>query len=359
MTNTITKEAILAALSKVQEPELHQDLVTLNMIRELEIKDDKVSFTVMLTTPACPLRGQIEKESKQAVMSVEGVKSVEIKLDSDVPNDGRMRGLLNMPIRNAIAVGSGKGGVGKSTVSVNIAVALAQSGARVGLMDADIYGPNVPTMLGVERLPPPQGNRLMPAQAYGIKMISMGLLVKPGQPLIWRGPMLNSAIRQFLSDVEWGELDYLIVDLPPGTGDASLSLAQALPLSGAVIVTLPQLVSLEDASRGLNMFRTLEVPILGIIENMSYLDLPDGTRMDLFGSGGGEQLAQSSQANFLGKVPIDQNVRIGGDSGKPILVSHPDSPVANALREIAQKVAAQVSVAALSSRNELPINIVE
>jgi len=329
------------------------------MIRELEIKDDKVSFTVMLTTPACPLRGQIEKESKQAVMSVEGVKSVEIKLDSDVPNDGRMRGLLNMPIRNAIAVGSGKGGVGKSTVSVNIAVALAQSGARVGLMDADIYGPNVPTMLGVERLPPPQGNRLMPAQVYGIKMISMGLLVKPGQPLIWRGPMLNSAIRQFLSDVEWGELDYLIVDLPPGTGDASLSLAQALPLSGAVIVTLPQLVSLEDASRGLNMFRTLEVPILGIIENMSYLDLPDGTRMDLFGSGGGEQLAQSSQANFLGKVPIDQNVCIGGDSGKPILVSHPDSAVANALREIAQKVAAQVSVAALSSRNELPINIVE
>ena len=359
MTNTITKETILAALSKVQEPELHQDLVTLNMIRELEIKDDKISFTVMLTTPACPLRGQIEKESKQAVMSVEGVKSVEVKLDSDVPNDGRMRGLLNMPIRNAIAVGSGKGGVGKSTVSVNIAVALAQSGARVGLMDADIYGPNVPTMLGVERLPPPQGNRLMPAQVYGIKMISMGLLVKPGQPLIWRGPMLNSAIRQFLSDVEWGELDYLIVDLPPGTGDASLSLAQALPLSGAVIVTLPQLVSLEDASRGLNMFRTLEVPILGIIENMSYLDLPDGTRMDLFGSGGGEQLAQSSQANFLGKVPIDQNVRIGGDSGKPILVSHPDSPVANALREIAQKVAAQVSVAALSSRNELPINIVE
>ena len=359
MTNTITKEAVLAALSKVQEPELHQDLVTLNMIRELEIKDDKVSFTVMLTTPACPLRGQIEKESKQAVMSVEGVKSVEVKLDSDVPNDGRMRGLLNMPIRNAIAVGSGKGGVGKSTVSVNIAVALAQSGARVGLMDADIYGPNVPTMLGVERLPPPQGNRLMPAQVYGIKMISMGLLVKPGQPLIWRGPMLNSAIRQFLSDVEWGELDYLIVDLPPGTGDASLSLAQALPLSGAVIVTLPQLVSLEDASRGLNMFRTLEVPILGIIENMSYLDLPDGTRMDLFGSGGGEQLAQSSQANFLGKVPIDQNVCIGGDSGKPILVSHPDSAVANALREIAQKVAAQVSVAALSSRNELPINIVE
>jgi ATP-binding protein involved in chromosome partitioning len=356
---TLTKEAILAALSKVQEPELHRDLVTLNMIRELDISDNAVSFTIMLTTPACPLQTQIEREARQAVMSVEGVQSVKIKFDSDVPNDGRMRGLVNMPIRNAIAVGSGKGGVGKSTVAVNVAIALAQSGARVGLMDADIYGPNIPTMLGVEKLPPPRGQRLIPAQAYGIKMISMGLLVKPGQPLIWRGPMLNSAIRQFLSDVEWGELDYLIVDLPPGTGDASLSLAQALPLSGAVIVTLPQLVSLEDASRGLNMFRTLEVPILGIVENMSYLDLPDGTRMDIFGSGGGEQLAQAAQANFLGMIPIDQNVRIGGDSGKPILVSYPDSPVANALREVAQRIAAQISVAALSSKNELPINIVE
>jgi len=359
MTNQITKEAIMAALSKVQEPELHQDLVTLNMIRELEIQGDKVSFTVMLTTPACPLRGQIEKEAKQAVMSVGGVKEVNVKLDSDVPNDGRMRGLVNMPIRNAIAVGSGKGGVGKSTVSVNLAVALAQAGARVGLMDADIYGPNIPTMLGVEKLPPPQEQKLIPALAYGIKMISMGLLVKPGQPLIWRGPMLNSAIRQFLGDVEWGELDYLIVDLPPGTGDAALSLAQALPLSGAVIVTLPQLVSLEDANRGLNMFKTLEVPILGIIENMSYLDLADGTRMDIFGSGGGEQLAQATQANFLGKVALDQNVRIGGDSGKPIVVTHPDSPVASALIDIAQKIAAQVSVAALKSKNEMPINIVE
>ncbi len=355
----ITKEAILAALSKVQEPELHKDLVTLNMVRELEINGDQVFFTVMLTTPACPLRSQIEREAKQAVMTIEGVKSVSIKMDSDVPNDGRMRGLVNMPIRNAIAVGSGKGGVGKSTVSVNIAVSLAQSGARVGLMDADIYGPNTPTMLGVEKLPPPQGQRLMPAKAYGIKMISMGLLVKPGQPLIWRGPMLNSAIRQFLGDVEWGELDYLIVDLPPGTGDAALSLAQALPLSGAVIVTLPQLVSLEDASRGLNMFRTLEVPILGVIENMSYLDLPDGTRMDIFGSGGGEQLAQSTQTNFLGKIPIDQNIRIGGDTGKPIVVSYPESASAIALTEISQKIAAQISVAALSARNELPINIVE
>lgn len=356
---TITKEAVLAALGKVQEPDLGQDLVTLNMIRNLEITGDKVSFAVMLTTPACPFRGKIEKDAKNAVMTVEGVKTVEVKMDSDVPNDGRMRGLVNMPIRNAIAVGSGKGGVGKSTVSVNIAVALALAGARVGLLDADIYGPNTPTMLGVEKLPPPDGQRLIPAQAHGLKMISMGLLVKPGQPLIWRGPMLNSAIRQFLADVEWGELDYLIVDLPPGTGDAALSLAQALPLSGAVIVTLPQLVSLEDASRGLNMFKQLEVPILGVIENMSYLDLPDGTRMDIFGSGGGEALAKSTETTLLGNIPIDQNVRIGGDSGKPIVISHPDSVVAQAFTEISQQIAAKVSVAALGANNSLPINIVE
>ncbi|MBK8418149.1 Mrp/NBP35 family ATP-binding protein [Candidatus Villigracilis saccharophilus] len=356
---TITKEAVLAALSKVQEPELHQDLVTLNMIRNLEIEGDKVSFTVMLTTPACPLRGRIDKEVREAVMTVDGVKTIEVKMDSDVPNDGRMRGLVNMPIRNAIAIGSGKGGVGKSTVSVNIAVALAQSGARVGLMDADIYGPNTPTMLGVDKLPNPDGQRLIPAEAYGIKMISMGLLVKPGQPLIWRGPMLNSAIRQFLGDVEWGELDYLIIDLPPGTGDAALSLAQALPLSGAVIVTLPQLVSLEDASRGLNMFKQLEVPILGVVENMSYLDLPDGTRMDLFGSGGGEMLARETNTTFLGKIPIDQNVRIGGDTGKPIVASFPESAVAKSLQEISQKIAARVSVAAMTASNALPINIVE
>jgi len=358
MANKLTRESVLAALGKVQEPELHRDLVSLNMIRDLEIDGGKVSFTVLLTTPACPLRGQIEKEAQAAVQAL-GAETVQVKLDSNVPNDGRMRGLVNMPIRNAIAVGSGKGGVGKSTVAVNIAVALAQSGARVGLMDADIYGPNIPTMLGVEKLPPPNGSKLIPAAAYDVKMISMGLLVKPGQPLIWRGPMLNSAIRQFLGDVEWGELDYLIVDLPPGTGDAALSLAQALPLSGAIIVTLPQLVSLEDASRGLQMFRTLEVPILGVIENMSYLDLPDGTRMDIFGSGGGEQLAQATQSPFLGKVPIDQNVRIGGDSGKPIVVSYPDSPVAKALRAIAENLAAKISVAALGGKNELPINIVE
>jgi ATP-binding protein involved in chromosome partitioning len=359
MTEKPTKEQVLAALGKVQEPELHDDLVSLNMIRDLEIEGDAVSFTIMLTTPACPLVGQIKSEAEQAVMSVGGVESVDIKTDSDVPNDGRMRGLVKTPIRNAIAVGSGKGGVGKSTVSVNIAIALAKSGARVGLMDADIYGPNIPTMMGVEKLPPPLENKLIPAKAYDIKMVSMGLLVKPGQPLIWRGPMLNSAIRQFLSDVDWGELDYLIVDLPPGTGDAALSLAQALPLSGAIIVTLPQLVSLEDASRGLAMFQQLEVPILGVVENMSYLEMPDGSHMDVFGTGGGEQLSDSMNVPFLGKVPMDPDVRIGGDSGKPVLVSKPQSAAAGALTDIAQKVAARVSVEALGRDNQMQIDIVE
>ncbi|MDO9130518.1 MAG: Mrp/NBP35 family ATP-binding protein, partial [Anaerolineales bacterium] len=338
MPEKLSSEMILAALSKVQEPELHKDLVTLNMIRDLDIKGDTVNFTILLTTPACPLKGSIEKAAREAVMSVSGVKSVKIKMDASVPNDGRMRGLLNLPVRNAVAVASGKGGVGKSTVSVNLAVALAQSGARVGLMDADIYGPNIPTMMGVKAIPGTNGEKLVPAEAYGVKMMSMGFLVKPGQPLIWRGPMLNSAIRQFLADVEWGELDYLIIDLPPGTGDASLSLAQTLPLSGVVIVTLPQAVSLEDASRSLEMFRTLEVPILGVIENM---------RGEFFGAGGGEDLARIAKVPFLGAVPMESSVRVGGDTGEPVIISKPDSEAAKALKTIAEQVAARISVTAL------------
>jgi len=350
MSSTVTKEAVLMALSKVQEPELHKDLVTLNMIRDLKIENGKVSFTVMLTTPACPLRGRIEKEAQQAVAALPGVKSVEVRLDADVPNDGRMRGLVSMPVRNAIAIASGKGGVGKSTVAVNLAVGLAKSGARVGLMDADIYGPNLPTMLGIQRLPQPVGQKLLPAEAYGVKVMSMGFLVPQGQPLIWRGPMLNSAIRQFLSDVDWGELDYLIIDLPPGTGDAPLSLAQALPLSGVVIVTLPQMVSLEDASRGLSMFKQLEVPILGVIENM---------RGEFFGSGGGERMAAEAGVPFLGAVPMEAEVRVAGDNGKPVVVEKPDSAAGRALQAIAEQVAAQVSVAALGKDNTVPIDIVD
>ena len=349
MSPKISAETILAALSKVQEPELHKDLVTLNMVRDLEIKGEAVSFTILLTTPACPLKGSIEKAARQAALTVPGVKTVNIKMDANVPSDGRLRGLLQLPVRNAIAVASGKGGVGKSTVSANLAVALAQAGARVGLMDADIYGPNIPTMMGIHEIPATKDNKLIPAEAYGVKLMSMGFLVKPGQPLIWRGPMLNSAIRQFLSDVEWGELDYLIIDLPPGTGDVPLSLAQTLPLSGVVIVTLPQAVSLEDASRALEMFRTLEVPILGVIENM---------RGEFFGSGGGEDLARVAKVPFLGAVPMEQSVRIGGDTGEPVVASRPDSEAAKALKSIAEQVAARVSVTALEQNNVPKINII-
>jgi ATP-binding protein involved in chromosome partitioning len=359
MFNNVNKDQIMAALSKVQEPELHKDLVSLNMIRDLKVSADSVKFTIVLTTPACPLRTQIEKEARQAVMAVPGVKQVEIKMDASVPSDGRPRGLLTLPIRNAIAVGSGKGGVGKTTVAVNTAVVLAQSGARVGLLDADIYGPNIPTMMGIKQLPAAKDNKLVPPEAYGVKVMSIGFMVKPEQPLIWRGPMLHSAIRQFLTDVAWGELDYLVIDLPPGTGDAGLSLAQSLPLSGGVIVTLPQQVSLEDARRGLEMFRQLDVPVLGVVENMSYLELPDGTRMDIFGTGGGESLARVSGVPFLGSIPIDASVRTGGDTGKPVVITQPDSVVAQALRAVAESIAAKISVAAVNnSGNIIPIEMI-
>jgi ATP-binding protein involved in chromosome partitioning len=347
----ITQEIVTRALSQVQEPELHKDLVSLKMIRDLVVQDSVVSFTIVLTTPACPLKHQIEREARQAVMNIPGVAQVNIKMDATVPGDGRQRGLMQLPIRNAVAIASGKGGVGKSTIAVNVAVVLAQSGARVGLMDADIYGPNIPTMMGVNRLPPAKDEKMVPASAYGVKLMSIGFLVRPDQPLIWRGPMLHSAIRQFLSDVEWGELDYLIIDLPPGTGDAALSLAQSLPLSGGIIVTLPQLVSLEDARRGLEMFRQLDIPLFGVVENMSYLELPDGTRMEIFGAGGGKKLAEEAGVPFIGHIPMEPSVRQGGDMGRPVVVSHPDSAVARSLKHVAEDLAAKISVAAVRGSN--------
>lgn len=357
MTN-ISNDAVLTALRTVNDPDLRKDLVSLNMIRDLEIEGSAVNFTIMLTTPACPMKDRIRNEATAAVMAVSGVEEVNIKMDADVPNDGKARGLIDVPVRNAIAVASGKGGVGKSTVAVNLAVSLAKSGARVGLLDADIYGPNVPTMMGVAALPAAQGKKLIPAEAYGVQIMSIGFLVKPGQPLIWRGPMLHTAIRQFLTDVAWDELDYLVIDLPPGTGDAQLSLAQSLPLSGGVIVTLPQQVSLDDAYRGLEMFRQLNVPILGIVENMSYLELPDGTRMDIFGAGGGARLAEETGVPFIGAIPMDPAVREGGDSGKPIVISHPESVVAKALTEIAGSIAAKVSIEAMRQENIISIDMI-
>jgi ATP-binding protein involved in chromosome partitioning len=355
----VTNEAVLAALRNVMEPELNKDLVSLNMIRDVIVENGQVKFSIVLTTPACPLKSTIENEARKAVMSLPGVERVEIKIEADVPSDGRSRGLMQLPIRNAVAIASGKGGVGKSTVAVNVAVCLAEAGACVGLLDADIYGPNIPTMMGVDKLPPPTKEKWIPAEAYGVKVMSIGFLVRPDQPLIWRGPMLHTAIRQFLSDVEWGELDYLIVDLPPGTGDAALSLTQSLPLSGGVIVTLPQQVSLDDARRGMEMFRQLNVHILGVVENMSYLELPDGSRMDIFGTGGGEKLAQQGGVPFLGMVPMDVSVRIGGDNGRPVIKQAPDSPAAKALRQITQQIAARVSIAALEKQTAVPINISE
>jgi ATP-binding protein involved in chromosome partitioning len=355
----LSREMVLEALSKVQEPELHQDLVSLGMIKELKIDGGRVKFVVELTTPACPFRDQIEREAHDAVVALEGVEQVEVQLDANVPSDGRARGLIQRPIRNAIAIASGKGGVGKSTVSVNVAVALAQSGARVGLLDADIYGPNIPTMMGVHEMPPPQDNKLIPPKAHEVKIISIGFMVPEEQPLIWRGPMLHTAIRQFISDVEWGELDYLIIDLPPGTGDAQLSLSQSMPLSGGVIVTLPQKVSLEDARRGLEMFRTMEVPILGVVENMSYLKLPDGSKMDVFGSGGGEALSQATGVAFIGAIPMDPEIRRAGDLGVPIIISHPDSEASQALLTVAKDIAAKVSVLAKESSSIIPIEMID
>src|SRR3989304_954745 len=248
-------QTVLAALSQVQEPELHRDLVSLGMIKDLTLDAGRVEFTIELTTPACPLRDQIVTSARQAVAALPGVQQVEIRTPPNVRNDGRTRGLITAPIRNAVAVASGKGGVGKSTIAVNLAVALAAAGARVGLLDADVSGPNVPRMMGLKTMPPPRDGKMVPAEAFGVKVVSMAFLIPPDQPLIWRGPMLHSAIRQFIADAAWGELDYLIVDLPPGTGDAPLSLAQSLPLSGGLIVTLPQQGSPGDARRRREMVR--------------------------------------------------------------------------------------------------------
>jgi ATP-binding protein involved in chromosome partitioning len=304
----------------------------------------------VLTTPACPLKNMIEQQARQAILQLHGVSEVVVKWESNVPTDARIAGQIDLPLRNTIAISSGKGGVGKSTIAANLAVALAQTGACVGLMDADIYGPNIPMMLGVDRIPAPRDGKLIPALAYGLRVMSMGFLVPPDQPVIWRGPMIHSAIRQFFSDVDWGALDYMVIDLPPGTGDAQLTLAQSVPLTGVIIVTTPQDVALGDAAKGLAMFQTLQVPIIGIIENMGTFVCPHcGQATDIFGSGGGARMAARLGVPFLGSVPIDPRLRDGGDNGQPIVAIDPDGPAGSTLRQMARDVAARVSVINLAN----------
>jgi ATP-binding protein involved in chromosome partitioning len=350
MTDQALQADVLKALGTVIEPELHKDLVTLNMIRNLTVENGAVTFTIMLTTPACPLKGVMEKASRAAVGAISGINEININWDSDVPADRRVHGLMDISLRNIIAVASGKGGVGKTSVSVNLAASLAQEGARVGLMDADILTPNVPMMVGLTSgRPKIVDGKMVPFEVYGFKCISMGFLTDADTPLIMRGPMLHSAIRQFFADVAWGELDYMIVDLPPGTGDAPLSLAQSVPLTGAVIVSQPQDVAVGDALRSLGMFAQLNVPILGVVENMAG---------DFFGSGGGERLALERNVPFLGRIPLEADVRKGGDYGRPISVSIPDSPAAIAFRELARNVAARISVVQLQNADVIPLNVI-
>lgn len=351
--SSVTIEAVQRALRTVHDPELHQDLVSLGMVKDIRIDGDDVALTIELTTPACPLKETIRGDVERALRKqVAGVGAVEIAWTARVRKDHR---LLDAEVvgqmRNIIAVSSGKGGVGKTTVAVNLAVSLGLSGAKVGLLDADIYGPNVPIMLGVSGQP--EGRRvgdqlkLIPPFNYGIQIMSMGFLIPPDEAVVWRGPMIHSAIRQFFTDVLWHELDYLLVDLPPGTGDAQLSISTLVPLSGAIIVTTPQDVALGDAARGLTMFNKVNTPVLGIVENMSYFACPHcGERTDIFNHGGGARAAERLGVPFLGEVPLELAVREGGDAGVPIVIGDPDSAAARALRDIAGAVAAQLAVRA-------------
>lgn len=346
------QDQIMQALSTVIEPELHKDIVSLNMVRDLRVEGDTAKFTIVLTTPACPLKNVfIERCNAAVIGKVAGISKLDIGWDAQVPTDRRIHGRLDVPMKTLLAVASGKGGVGKSTVSTNLSVALAEAGAAVGLIDADILNPNIPNMTGLGYgRPKVVGDKMLPMEAYGVKLMSTGFLTTPDKPMIMRGPMLHSAIRQFFTDVDWGKLDYMVVDLPPGTGDAPLSLAQSFPLTGAIIVTQPQDVAVADALRSIAMFETLDVPIIGIVENMTG---------EFFGEGGGEKLAADRNVPFLGRIPLTAAVRVGGDSGRPIIVSDPDSAAGVAFRQMAENVAARASVLMLQGADVIPLNVIE
>ena len=345
--HSVTDATVLDALRAVTDPDLGRDIVSLGFVKNLTISGSRVAFTIELTTPACPVKDQMREQARAAVGALPGVGDVDIEMTASVRSAVPDAQKAPIPgIRNIIAVGAGKGGVGKTTVAVNLAVALARYGGRVGIIDGDVYGPNVPIMLGLDARLESDGRRIVPAEKHGIRVVSMGFLTDSDAPIIWRGPMLHGVVRQFFQDVRWDELDYLVVDMPPGTGDVALSLSQTVPVTGAVVVTTPQTVSLADSRRAVGMYRKLNVPTLGIIENMSYYACPGcGQESDLFGRGGGERVAEELGVPFLGQIPLYAPIRVGGDSGAPIVSAEPESPAGQAILHIAERTAAQISIA--------------
>ena len=352
-------QAVRRALAGVHDPDLQRDLIALNMVRDIEVTGGDVSLRVVLTTPACPYVAELESDIRAALGALGWVDDVSIRWDSEVtPNTGfGQEGQMLPGVKNVVAVASGKGGVGKSTLAVNVTVALRELGASVGILDADIYGPNVPGMLGVEGRPVLKNDRIQPLRGHGVPVMSMGFLADPDQAVIWRGPMVAQALRQLLQDVEWGELDYLIVDLPPGTGDAPLSLSQLLPLAGAVIITTPQDVALQDVRRGIVMFERLRVPVLGVIENMSYFICPNcDERHEIFDHGGGAEAAEQFGVPFLGEIPLDPRIRRACDSGQPVAaLGGLQDPLAAPYFAAARQIAAEVAKLNASRPEPLPV----
>jgi len=362
MKKPLTEANVLEALKIVKDPDLRRDIVSLNFVKDVRIEGKNLGFTIELTTPACPVRDEFKKLAETAILSqIDGVDTIKIQMTAQVPqNRGQQHMDLIPTVKTTIAVASGKGGVGKSTVAANIAVSLALDGARVGLLDADIYGPSIPLMMGVNERPAMAEGKLVPLEAHGVKVMSIGFLIDPIQAVIWRGPMVSSAVRQFLADVQWGDLDYLIIDLPPGTGDIHLTLTQTIPLSGAVVVTTPQDISLADARKAYTMFQRVEVPVLGIIENMSYYICSKcGHREEIFDSGGGKKAAQELGVAFLGEIPINTQIRIGSDTGIPIVLMDPEAEQSKIIRQLTRSMAAQLSTYQLSveANKKLEINL--